>query len=91
MKVSDLLEKQLNPIYSNEIYDNEVIKGDLIALDAHDGKVLFDTSRNKKEHIAKFMNGKILHLWADVKRVETPFGDNFRPVMMCYLSYKSWE
>ena len=91
MKVSDLLAKQLNPIYSSEVYDDEILTGDLIALDGKTGAILFDTSRNKEAHIAKFMNGKIIALWADAKRVESPFGDYFRPIMKCYLSYKSWE
>ena len=44
MTINDLLGVNPHGIFK----DDTVLKGDFIALDAKDGKVLFDTSRNKK-------------------------------------------
>ena len=62
MTVSDLLDKKANGIFSDDV----LLKGELIALDSKDGKILFDTSKNKREYISKFSSGEIDCLWADV-------------------------
>ena len=87
MTVSDLLDKKVRGIFS----DDKVLKCELIALDGKDGKILFDTDRNKREHINKYSSGEILSLWADVKLLRGAFGDYFKPVMKCYVHHDSWK
>ena len=87
MTVSDLLDKKVRGIFS----DGKVLKCELIALDGKDGKILFDTDRNKREHINKYSSGEILSLWADVKLLRGTFGDYFKPVMKCYVHHDSWK
>lgn len=87
MIISDLLEKKERGLFTDDV----ILKADLIALDGKDGKVLFDTSRNKREHISKYANGEILSLWADVRRVESVYGGYIKPVIKCYVSHDSWK
>lgn len=71
--------------------DDKALKGELVALDAKDGKILFDTRRNKTEHIEKYLTGEICSLWADVVLVRgVGFGDYFKPIMKCYVYHDSW-
>lgn len=87
MKVADLLETQINGIFA----DDKILKCPLIALDAKDGKILFDTSKNKREYINKYLTGEIISLWADCKHMRgLSYGDYFKPVMKCYISHNSW-
>lgn len=87
MTVADLLDKKARGIFS----DDMILKGELIALDSKDGKILFDTSKNKREYISKFSNGEIDFLWADVKHIKgIAFGDYFKAVMKCYVIHNSW-
>lgn len=88
MTVADLLDKKARGIFS----DDMILKGELIALDSKDGKILFDTSKNKREYISKFSNGEIDVLWADVKYIKgIAFGDYFfKAVMKCYVIHNSW-
>lgn len=71
--------------------DDIILKGDLIALDAKDGKILFDTRRNKREHINSFANGEISSLWADVKPIRGVYGNYFKPVIKCFVCHDSWK
>ena len=88
MTISDLLDKKARGIFT----DDEVLRGELIALDSMDGKILFDTYRNKAEHIQKFLRGEVVALWADVRLCRgVSFGDYFKPVMKCYVRHGSWE
>ena len=86
MKVSDLLDVQVHGIFNDK-----ALKSDLVALDGRTGKVIFDTSKNKREYIEKFFDGEVLCLWADVKLFKGTYGDFFKPIMKCYVSHKSWE
>ncbi len=87
MKISDLLveiEEQFG-------FKEKPLKCDLIALDGKTGKILFDTSRNKKEYVEKYHDSEISCLWADVRLVRgCGFMDYFRPVMKCYVKHDSW-
>ena len=88
MTVSDLLDKKAKGIFSDDV----LLKGELIALDSKDGKILFDTSKNKREYISKFSSGEIDCLWADVKHIKgVAFGDYFKAVMKCYVIHDSWK
>ena len=88
MIVADLLDKKVRGIFSDDV----LLKGELIALDSKDGKILFDTSKNKKEYISKFYSGEIDCLWADVKHIKgVGFGDYFKAVMKCYVVHDSWK
>ena len=87
MTVSDLLDKKVRGIFS----DDTLLKGELIALDSKDGRILFDTSKNKRKYINKFSNDEIVCLWADVRHVKgVTFGDYFKAVMKCYVVHNSW-
>lgn len=88
MTISDLLSARSRGI----LKDDKVLAGDLIALDGKDGKILFDTRRNKTEHIEKYLKGEVLSLWADVVLIRgSGYGDYFKPLMKCYVQHNSWE
>lgn len=88
MTISDLLDKNPRGIFASD----KILKGELVALDAYDGKILFDTSRNKRETVEKYKKGEVIALWSDVKLCRgIGFGDYFKPVMKCYVSHESWE
>ena len=87
MIVADLIEHNPRGIFDDDV----ILKCDLVAFDAKDNKILFDTYRNKREHINKFLNGEILDLWADVRPMRSRgFGDYYKPVMKCYVAHNSW-
>ena len=86
MTLKDLIE-----VEEHAWQNDAILKGEIIALDGRDGKVLFDSRRNKKEHIQKYLDGKIISLWADARRVDIPFGAHFIPVIKVYLSHGSWK
>lgn len=85
MIISDLLDKQVRGIFT----DDKVLKGDLIALDAKDGRILFDTSKNKKEYIEKFKTGQVLSIWADLRNRGGEWNGYYAPVIKCYVSHDS--
>lgn len=88
MTISDLLDKKSRGIFS----DDKILKCELIALDAKDGRILFDTLRHTRTHIDKFKNGEILSLWADMRSKGLGEWNNyFIPVMKCYVSHDSWK
>lgn len=69
-----------------------LLKCELIALDAKDGKILFDTMHNNDDiFIEKYLNGNVSSIWADVRRIDGAFGDCFKPVMKCYVTHDSWK
>ena len=85
MTISDLLDKQVRT-------SDKILKCDLIALDAKDGKILFDTSKNKREYIEQFKTGQILYIWADLRHrgLDDWYG-YYAPVIKCYISHDSWK
>lgn len=87
MTIADLIYQKDDGLYITDA----LLKGTLIALDAKDGKILFDTTKNKSEYIAKYAHGKVDCLWADVRKVESVFGDYFKPVTKCYVLHDSWK
>ena len=88
MTISDLLDKKVRGIFS----DDAVLKCELIALDAKDGRVLFDTAKNKREYIEQYKTGEVVSLWADVKMKGIGGGGSYVvPVIMCYVSHDSWK
>ena len=88
MTISDLLDKKVRGIFS----DDEVLKCELIALDAKDGSILFDTAKNKRVYIEQYKTGEVVALWADIrKRGDIGWNTYFRPVMKCYVSHDSWK
>ena len=88
MTVADLLEKRQRGIFT----DDKILKCELIAMDAMDGKILFDTYRHKKETVAKYSSAEIISLWADVRLCRgVGYGDYFKTVMKCYVAHDSWE
>lgn len=87
MTISDLLDKKTRGIFT----DNEILKCELIALDAKNGKILFDTEKNKREYIEQYKTGKVIALWADLRKRNSAWNDYFVPVMKCYVSHDSWK
>lgn len=87
MTISDLLDKKTRGIFT----DNEILKCGLIALDAKNGKILFDTEKNKREYIEKFKTGEVTALWADIRKRGSVWNDYFETVLKCYVSHDSWK
>lgn len=87
MTISDLLDKKTRGIFT----DNEILKCGLIALDAKDGKILFDTEKNKREYIEQYKAGKVVALWADMRKRNSAWYNYFVPVIKCYVSHDSWK
>lgn len=88
MTLSDLLDKKNKGIF----YDDAVLKCGLIALDSKNGKILFDTHKNKEEYYEKYKSGEVISLWSDVRLIKgIGYGDSFKPVMKCYVLHDSWE
>lgn len=77
MIISDLLDKQV---------------GELIALDGKDGRILFDTSKNKREYIEQFKTGQVVAIWAELRhRGLDEWGGYYKPIIKCYVSHDSWK
>jgi hypothetical protein len=88
MIISDLLDKQVRGIF----IDDKILKGTLIALDGKDGRILFDTSKNKSEYIEQFKTGQVLDIWADLRRRGLGgWNVYYEPVIKCYVSHDSWK
>lgn len=88
MIISDLLDKQVTSIFTID----KILKGDLIALDGKNGRILFDTSKNKREYIEQFKTGQVLAIWADVShRGFGGWNEYYVPVIKCYVSHDSWK
>ncbi len=87
MKVRDLLEAQKDNVWGT----NTICKSRVIALDAKDGKILFDTYKNKSEYVEKFFDGDVSALWSDIKTdISMGYGDLYKGVVMLYLKHMSW-
>ena len=87
MLVADLVGK--SEYYG---YPRTVAKARVIALDAGNCSILFDTMRNKPEYIDQFMKGEIVSLWADVVHIGS-LGSivHLDPVIKIYVSHDSWK
>ena len=73
-------------------YPDKVAKARVIALDAKDSKILFDTGKNKPEYIDQFMKGEIVSLWADVIHIgSSKMIVHIDPVIKIYVSHDSWK
>lgn len=67
----------------------ELGRNNIIAYNGRDCKILFDTSKNKKEYVDKYDKGEILRIWADMKQCNNVFGGYYKPVIKCYVSNES--
>ena len=86
MTISDLIEER-----GEGIFRDAILKCELIALDSQDGKILFNTRKNKREYISNFLSGTVTSIWADARRVEIGgYLCSFKPVMTCYVLHNSW-
>ena len=63
----------------------------IVALDGKTGKVLFDTSRNKKEYYSKYNDGEVINIWADLYAHKEHFNTRFKPYIKCFVSHGSWD
>lgn len=65
----------------------------MIALDGKDGKILFDTRKNKEEFIQKYHDGEILGIWVDLKLTKHSgfASSDVEAVLMCYVSHNTWR
>lgn len=89
MILSEIMDKQPGKYFE----EDPILECELIAYDGKDGKILFDTSKNKKDYIEKYKSGKIISLWADAKIVKGYgfCGVLYKPVIKCYISHDSWK
>lgn len=71
----------------------EFAMGTVVAYDGKDGKLLFDTSRNKAEHIKGFAKGFIIGIWADMKDLDShsKCSKTFMPVICIFIHHNSWK
>lgn len=69
----------------------EFSRCNIIAYNGRDGKILFDTSKNKKEYVDKYNKGEVLCIWADMKQFDNVFGGYYKPVIKCYITNESWK
>lgn len=61
----------------------------IIAKNAYNGKVLFDSRKNNKKYIEKYHNGIVLHIWADIG--STSYDKTcYSGVIKCYVRNESW-
>ena len=92
MKVSDLMKPKMNK-YGLE--DSKILQSNrVIALDGKDGKILFDTYKNKSAYIEKYMSAEVISIWASNKERGSYCGYSgtyFQPCTMLYLSHDSWQ
>lgn len=87
MIISDLVDTKVR----GALFDHELLKCGLVAHDAKDGKILFDTAKNKREYIEQYKTGEVVALWADTQRRANPYGSYYVPVIKCYVSHDSWK
>ena len=87
MIISDLLDKRAKGIFT----DDKVLKCELVALDAKNGRILFDTEKNNREYIEQFKTGEILSLWADLRQRGLGKYGYYVPIIKCYVSHDSWK
>lgn len=88
MIISDLVDAKVR----GALFDLELLKCELIALDAKDGHILFDTAKNKKEYIEQYKTGEVTALWADIRRRGScEWNTYFEPVLKCFVSHDSWK
>ena len=80
--VRDLME----PVGS---FNMTLVTGRIIALDGFDGKRLFDTRKNKKEHIHKYYNARVTKLWTEIKSETSGYRCSAEPVIMLYLDHNT--
>jgi hypothetical protein len=85
MTVADLLATRKEP------WEHKLCEGRVIALDAMNGKVIFDTWKNTRKHIEKFFDGEVSALWGDVVVKEAEFTSRVCPVLKCYVTHDSWK
>lgn len=92
MKLSDLMKPQVNK-YGHE--DSPILQSRrVIALDGGNGKILFDTYKNKSAYIDKYMSAEVISIWASNKVYGSDggyIGTCFQPCTMLYLSHDSWQ
>lgn len=85
MKVADLVAERIGS------FERKICDGRLIALDAKDGRVLFDTWKNTSKYIEAYINGEVCALWADVcVKNEYPTSVIW-PCIKCYVRHDSWK
>ena len=72
--------------------DEVQCKSRVIAYDGKDGKIVFDTNKNKEKFYRKFMSCEILSIWADAKRFEgIGYGCTFEPLICVFLKHEEIE
>ena len=92
LTVSDLIEER--PDDSGYLLTCCLYHNRLIALDAGNGKILFDTAKNKKEFIEKYYPGNISAMWVEMREWNghSPgYGPQvYQPVLMAFVDHNSW-
>ena len=90
--VSDLIEEK--PEDSGYFLTCCLYHNRLIALDGGNGKILFDTAKNKKDFIEKYYPGNISAMWVEMREWNghSPgYGPQlYQPVLMVFVDHNSW-
>lgn len=84
LTVGDLLEERKD-YYSKSTMFN----GRVIARNAFDGRIRFDTRNNKREFVATFFDYSVRAMWVEMREVLKPNGYicTYEPVLCCYISH----
>lgn len=61
-----------------------ILKGGYILKGGRTGNILFQSWRHRDT--SKYDDSEVVAVWADVRVVESPFGDYVRPITGIYLS-----
>lgn len=91
MILKDLMGKREK---ESKFLSETILQGRVIAMDGCDGKVLFDTKKNKPNYIKKFMSAEVTTIWSSTKEMfaDSEFsGAVYQPCTMIYLAHNSWK
>lgn len=66
----------------------KILQGRLIARDARDGSIVFDTNTNLKEYIDKYDDVEVLDIWSEIKiKKNIGFGNAAEPAILIYIKH----
>lgn len=92
--VGDLIERRIRPGTTfgsgDVLYYNR-----LICMGGKNGKILFDTSKNKTDFIRQYYPGIISAMWVEIREwngKSAGFGpQTYEAVLLCYVEHESWK
>ena len=84
LTVADLLEDRRDISSRSTMFH-----GRMIAKDAGDGKIVFDTRRHKQEYISRFYGDTVCSMWVEMREIWKPAGfmASYEAVLCCYIHH----